>query len=169
MQISENFQLSEFSFVEGGVGKVLDNSPPEHTIEPLRALVEQVLQPARSNFGLPLLIRAGYRSAEINYMLDGEPGSAHEWTANVAAADFEIPSVDNLKLAKWIRDHCRFHELVSCYYHPDDLVPENGGPNSGWVRCTYSLILNAGEVTSLRWVDGESQVFDGLREADVVT
>jgi len=48
------------------------------------------------------------------------------------AADFEVPGVPNLEVARWIRDNLVFDQLILEFYRP-------GQPNSGWVHCSYRI------------------------------
>jgi zinc D-Ala-D-Ala carboxypeptidase len=45
-----------------------------------------------------------------------------------AAADFEIPGIDNKELAQWIRDNLIWNQLILEFY-------KEGEPSSGWVHC----------------------------------
>jgi hypothetical protein len=46
------------------------------------------------------------------------------------AADFEVPGVANIELARWIRDTLDFDQLILEFHDPDD-------PTAGWVHCSY--------------------------------
>ena len=54
---------------------------------------------------------------------------------NAAAADFEIPGVDNRELAKWIRSELEFDQLILEIYKDNE-------PSSGWAHCSYSTDHN---------------------------
>ena len=47
------------------------------------------------------------------------------------AVDFEIPGVDNLLVAEWIRDNLYFDQLILEYYTPGDI-------NSGWIHVSVA-------------------------------
>jgi hypothetical protein len=46
------------------------------------------------------------------------------------AADFEISGVDNVTVARFIRDHIAFDQLILENY-------TRGQPNSGWIHVSY--------------------------------
>ena len=48
------------------------------------------------------------------------------------AADFEIPGLSNLVVAKWIAHNLNFDQLILEYYDGRD-------PNSGWIHCSYTV------------------------------
>jgi len=131
MQLSENFTLREFTRSQTASRQGLDNTPPADTIPAIRALVEAVLQPARTHFGKSMNVNSGYRSKAVNQAVGGSKTSQHMWTPVAAAADVEMFGVDNLELAHWIRDHCEFDQLICECYVPAE------GPNSGWVHVSF--------------------------------
>ena len=47
-----------------------------------------------------------------------------------AAADFEIPGVDNRELALYIKNELEYDQLILEFYTP-------GEPNSGWIHCSW--------------------------------
>jgi len=77
----------------------------------------------RDKFG-PVIISSGYRSKELNAAIGGSVTSQHSIGE---AADFEVPGLDNKKLADWIKDNLKFDQLILEFY-------KDGDPNSGWVH-----------------------------------
>ena len=46
------------------------------------------------------------------------------------AADFEVPGVSNMEVAKWIAENCEFDQLIlECYT----------GGNTGWIRAAMCM------------------------------
>ena len=66
IQLSENFQLSEFTASETARRRKINNDAPESVIENLRNLCQNVLQPLRDYVGEPITISSGYRCALVN-------------------------------------------------------------------------------------------------------
>jgi zinc D-Ala-D-Ala carboxypeptidase len=131
MRLSQNFELYEFTRSQTASRNGLDNTPPANTLPAIQALVDHVLQPARTHFGKSMNINSGYRSKAVNEALGGSKTSQHVWTPVAAAADIEIFGVDNLALASWIQGNCDFDQLIAECYVP------GAGPNSGWVHVSY--------------------------------
>jgi hypothetical protein len=129
MKLSQNFSFSEFTRSQYASRNGLVNEPPDDSIAAIRLLVERVLQPARTHFGVPMTISSGYRSPTLNRAIGGSRTSQHVWTDRHAAADFEIRGIDNLRLARWIEAHCEFDQLISECYVPGD-------PDSGWIHAS---------------------------------
>ena len=67
---------------------------------------------------------------------------------NAAAADFEIPGVDNRELAKWIRSELEFDQLILEFYRDNE-------PSSGWIHCSYSTDQNRNQSLRAQREDGK--------------
>lgn len=129
MKLTENFYLSEFTKSQTALRKNIDNTPAEWQIENIKRLCIKVLQPIRDHFG-PVIVSSGFRSRTLNTAIGGSNTSEHCYGR---AADIECLAVDNLELAKWIRDTLKFNQLILEMY-------TIGDPRSGWVHVSYSSI-----------------------------
>jgi hypothetical protein len=85
-----------------------------------------VLERVRDNFKRPVLVSSGYRSPALCKAIGSSAKSQH---AKGQAADFELAGVDNIDLARWIRDTLDYDQLILEFYDKDD-------PQSGWVHCS---------------------------------
>lgn len=76
--ISKNFSYSEFeestTAQAHGILNIIDTVDKRDAI---KALVLEVLQPLRDAWGAPLHINSGYRCAELNTYVGGQPTSQH--------------------------------------------------------------------------------------------
>ena len=71
MQLSKNLSLAEVMRSETAKRKGISNMPtPEH-IENFKLLAENVFQPIREHFGVPIHISSGYRSKALNTAVGG--------------------------------------------------------------------------------------------------
>lgn len=77
MQISEHLTLAELIRSESAKRQGLSNMPtPEH-IENLKALAENIFEPIRAHFRVPIYISSGYRSKQLNKLIGGAKNSQH--------------------------------------------------------------------------------------------
>ncbi len=53
------------------------NEPDNEAIENIKALIDNVLDPAREAYGAPVKVNSGYRCAKLNSMLGGVSDSQH--------------------------------------------------------------------------------------------
>jgi len=138
MKLTANFTLDELIKSQVATRKGINNNPSPTQIENLKALAVNILQPIRSQFDKPLIISSGFRTAELCIEIGSSINSQHCADNKSAAADFEIPGVDNKELAKWIKDNLTWDQLILEFY-------KEGEPSSGWVHCSYSSDLNRKE------------------------
>ena len=133
MQLSEHFNLREFTKSETAIRKRIDNTPSAQHANNLKIVCEKILEPVRKHFGKPVRINSGYRGPALNAAVGGSGKSQH---CNGEAVDFEIDGLPNPELAKWVADNCEFDQIILEFYDPKE------GPNSGWVHASISATNN---------------------------
>ncbi|MEB3268249.1 MAG: D-Ala-D-Ala carboxypeptidase family metallohydrolase, partial [Leptolyngbya sp.] len=127
LQLSENFKLSEMLRSQTAQRRGIKNYPsnPEH-IENLKALCQNILEPVRKHFGMPISPSSGYRCPELNAAVGGVSNSQH---AVGEAVDFVVPKASIPTVCRWIRDNLEFDQLIMEKYNPRT--------GSGWIHCSY--------------------------------
>jgi hypothetical protein len=129
MQLSEHFNLKEFTKSETAIRKRIDNTPNAEHAQNLKNVCEKILEPVRRHFNKPVRINSGYRGPALNKAVGGSAKSQH---CNGEAVDFEIDGLPNPDLAKWVSQNCEFDQIILEFYDPKE------GPNSGWVHASYT-------------------------------
>jgi len=129
MQLSEHFNLKEFTKSETAIRKRIDNTPNADHAQNLKNVCEKILEPVRRHFNKPVRINSGYRGPALNSAVGGSSKSQH---CNGEAVDFEIDGLANPELAKWVSENCEFDQIILEFYDPKE------GPNSGWVHASYT-------------------------------
>ena len=135
MKLTANFTLDELIKSQVAERKGINNNPNPQQIENIKALAVNVLQPVRSHFDKPLIISSGFRCAQLCIEIGSKITSQHVADNDAAAADFEIPGVDNRELASWIKNELEFDQLILEFYRDNE-------PTSGWIHCSYSTNHN---------------------------
>ena len=127
MQLSKNFALAEVLRSETAKRKGISNMPtPEH-IENFKLLAENVFQPIREHFGVPIILSSGYRSKELNTAVGGALSSQH-CTGEAIDIDMDGTTVKNAEVFNFIKDNLNF----------DQLIWEFGtDSNPDWVHVSY--------------------------------
>jgi len=136
MQLSKNLALSEVTRSETAKRKGISNMPtPEH-IENFKKLAENVFQPIRDHFGVPIRISSGYRSEALNKAIGGAgkmvngkyvPSSQH-CTGEAIDIDMDGTSITINQVFDYIKEHLQF----------DQLIWEFGtDSNPDWVHVSY--------------------------------
>ena len=133
MRLSSHFTLAEATKSQTAIRRGIKNSAPDHVVDQLVRVAENVLEPVRAEFGKPFSPSSWYRSPELNAAVGSKPTSDHP---KGRAVDFEVPGVSNVDLARWCAESLVFDQLILEFYRP-------GEPASGWVHCA---IPEEGEV-----------------------
>lgn len=77
MKLSAHLDLAEVTRSSEAKRYGIDNTPtPEH-IENFKKLAENIFEPIRNHFGVPILISSGYRSKALNEAIRGASTSQH--------------------------------------------------------------------------------------------
>jgi hypothetical protein len=150
MKLTANISLDELIKSQVAERKGINNNPSPTQIENLKALAVNILQPIRSQFDKPLIISSGFRCAQLCIEIGSSINSEHCADNKSAAADFEIPGVDNKELAEWIKSNLEYNQLILEFYR-------DGEPSSGWVHCSYSTDLNKKQSLIAYRQDGKVQ------------
>ena len=149
MKLTANITLDELTKSQIAERKGINNNPNPQQIENLKNLAINILQPVRSHFDKPLIISSGFRCAQLCTEIGSSINSQHTAFDGAAAADFEIPGVDNRELALWIKNELEFDQLILEFYRDNE-------PASGWIHCSYSTEANRNQ--SLRAQRKEGKV-----------
>ena len=147
MKLTANITLDELCKSQVSERKGINNNPNPQQIENIKALAVNVLQPIRSHFDKPLIISSGFRCAELCIAIGSSVNSQHVADDGAAAADFEIPGVDNIDLAIWIKNNLDIDQGILEFYR-------EGEPTSGWIHCSYAKEGNRNQWLKARREDG---------------
>lgn len=127
MQLSKNLALSEVTRSETAKRRGISNMPtPEH-IENFKKLAENVFQPIRDHFGVPIRISSGYRSAALNKAIGGASSSQH-CQGEAIDIDMDGTTVTNAQIFNYIKDNLNFDQLI--WEFGTDTNPD-------WVHVSY--------------------------------
>jgi hypothetical protein len=138
--MTKNFSLAELTKTNTG----LPNALPKHLEGNLRALAENVLQPARDALGA-IEVTSCYRSPEVNKRVGGAKTSQH---VQAQAADLKY-SGGNDVLLEWLLENVEYDQIIN--EHPD----ANGVP--AWVHVSYSEGKNRKQKLKAVKVNGKTK------------
>ena len=117
--MTKNFTLAELTKTNTG----LPNALPKHLEGNLRALAENVLQPARDALGA-IEVTSCYRSPEVNRRVGGASKSQH---VQAQAADLKFFGGNDV-LFKWIARNLEYDQII--WEFGTDVEP-------AWVHVSY--------------------------------
>ena len=148
MKLTANITLDELTKSQIAERKGINNNPNPAQIENLKALAVNILQPVRSHYNKPLIISSGFRCAQLCTEIGSSITSQHVADEGAAAADFEIPGVDNRELALYIKNELEYDQLILEFYKDNE-------PTSGWIHCSYSSNANRNQSLRAQRIDGK--------------
>jgi hypothetical protein len=102
----------------------IDNMPPTRVLATLRNVLIPAMQEVRDLLGMPVVIKSGYRSPELNTIVRGARTSDH---LTGHAADFVAPGFGSA------RDVCLFLVGRMPGFKFDQLIHEGG-----WVHLSFA-------------------------------
>jgi zinc D-Ala-D-Ala carboxypeptidase len=132
MLLSKSFTLNELTKSQEATRLGIDNTPNEEHILNLKLLCENILQPIRDFYGMPLSVSSGYRSAALCEAIGSSSKSQH---TKGQAADFEIFGVANKDLADFVVKNLDYDQCILEFWNENE-------PNSGWVHCSFNASGN---------------------------
>lgn len=116
------FTVTELCHSNTATLRGIDNNPPLEALQALEALIDNLLDKVREDWGGPIRVNSGYRSQALNKLVGGAARSQH---TTGHAADLTTGSKEsNRKLFNLIRDNFDF----------DQLIDEK---NYSWVHVSY--------------------------------
>jgi hypothetical protein len=129
MKISEHLDLSEVTRSETAKRKGVSNEPtPEH-LDNFKKLAENVFEPIRKHFGVPIHISSGYRSKALNAAIGGSATSQH---CKGEAIDIDMDGSSNGVTNKMVFDYIKANIKF------DQMIWEFGSDtNPDWVHVSY--------------------------------
>ena len=129
MQISKHLSLAEVSRSETAKRRGINNTPSGAHLENFKKLAENIFEPIREHFGVPIHISSGYRSKELNSAIGGSSTSQHcQGEAIDIDMDGSKGGVTNKMVFDFIKDNLVF----------DQMIWEFGtDKNPDWVHVSY--------------------------------
>jgi len=113
MKLSEHLDLAEVTRSDSAKRKGIDNTPtPEH-IENFKKLAQNIFEPIRKHFVVPIHISSGYRSKALNTAIGGSLTSQH---CSGEAIDIDMDGsangVTNKMVFEFIKANLNFDQLI---------------------------------------------------------
>jgi hypothetical protein len=128
MRLSKNLTLKEAIKSNTASRLGIDNTPEAWEIHNLRAVAENVFQPIRDHFGVPIGVSSGYRSKELNKAIGGSKYSQH-MIGEALDIDADIfGRVTNAEIFNFVKNNLEWDQMI--WEFGDDKEPN-------WVHISY--------------------------------
>ena len=128
MKLSKNLSLKEAIKSNTATRLGISNMPEQWEINNLRAVAENVFQPVRDHFGIPIGVSSGYRSKALNKAIGGSKYSQH-MIGEALDIDADIyGGVTNAEIFNYIKNNLEWDQMIWEFGDDDE-------PN--WVHVSY--------------------------------
>lgn len=111
-KLSKHLSLKEVTKSTTAARLGISNEPTVTHLEALKGIAENIFEPIRLHFGVPIGITSGYRSAELNKAIGGSKRSQH---CQGQALDIDADvygGVANAEIFSRIKNHLDFDQLI---------------------------------------------------------
>ena len=98
MKLSEHFNYEELTSSATAKRLGLCNAPDAKSLDNLKRLCEDVLEPLRIKWGKPIIVNSGYRSPSVNKAVGGAKNSDHKYGSASDIRTVSNSREDNQKL-----------------------------------------------------------------------
>ena len=128
MRLSKNLTLKEAIKSNTATRLGISNMPEQWEIDNLRAVAENVFQPIRDHFGVPIGVSSGYRSKALNKAIGGSKYSQH-MIGEALDIDADIyGKVTNAEIFNFVKNNLEWDQMI--WEFGDDEEPN-------WVHISY--------------------------------
>jgi len=149
MKISEHLTLAECIRSDAAKRNGIDNSPSAEITNNMIVWANNIFEPIRNHFGVPIYLSSMFRCRKLNEAIRGELGSQHEkGEAGDIDMDGSDDGVTNKDVFEFIRKNLKFDQLIW------EFGDEN---NPSWVHVSFNTTEGAkqrGEIRKAKIVKG---------------
>lgn len=112
MNLSKKLTLAEMVNSDTAKRLGIDNTPTDDHLENLKEWAENIFQPIRDHFGMPIHVSSGYRSKALNKAVPGSSQTSQHSTGQAGDLDMDNTTISNAILFHWIKDNLMFDQLI---------------------------------------------------------
>ncbi len=148
MMLSKNLSLAEATKSATAIKHGIANEPTLEHLQNLKNVAENVFQPIREHFAMPVGISSGYRSNALNDLIGGSKRSQHS-KGEALDLDADIyGGITNRDIFEFIKNHLDYDQLI--YEFGTDEEP-------AWVHVSYKSEGNRKEVLKAYKANGQTK------------
>jgi len=105
------------------------NNPTDEHLENMVATAENIFEPVRVHYGVPIFVSCFYRSPELNKKIKGSSKTSQHMVGQAIDMDADVfEGITNAQIFYHIKENLMF----------DQLIWEHGTEdNPNWVHCSY--------------------------------
>ena len=146
--ISKNITYIEATKSATAIKKGIDNTPTNETLKIMQYVAENVFEPLREHFNVPIGITSFYRSSALNKAVGGSSTSEH---VNGSAIDIDADvfgRITNKEIFNYIKDNLNFNQLI--WEFGNDNEPD-------WVHVSLKKSGNKKQILQAKKINGRTK------------
>jgi len=128
MKLSKNLTLKEAIKSNTATRKGIDNTPDQWAINNLKAVAENIFQPIRDHFGVPIGVSSGFRGKDLNKAIGGSKYSQHMIGEALDLDADMYGKVTNAEIFNYVKNNLEWDQMI--WEFGDDEEPN-------WVHISY--------------------------------
>lgn len=138
MNLSNNLKLSEVTLSDTAKRLGILNVPNETQLNCLKLIAENIFQPIREAFCVPIYVSSGFRSFKLNKAIGGSNKSQHSKGQALDLDADRYGLITNSQIFNFIKENLSFDQLI--WEFGDEKEPD-------WVHVSYvSKEKNRGQI-----------------------
>lgn len=110
MNLSDHFTLEEFTHSQTASRMGIDNIPNDAQKQSMITLCNEVLEPLRAHFGVPIHIDSGFRCQQLNSAVPNSSSISQHCLGE--AADIIVTGVQLADVFAYIKDNMEFDQVI---------------------------------------------------------
>lgn len=136
-KISEHISYTEATKSDTAIRKNIDNNPDEETLERMRYVAENLFEPLRAHFKVPIGMNSFYRSKALNKAVGGSSTSEHVYGSAIDLDADVYGMISNKDIFDYIKNNLNFNQLI--WEYGNDKEPD-------WVHASLKKTGNKKQV-----------------------
>jgi len=131
MKISQNITLAEATKSQTATRLKIDNTPNEEALLNMKHVAENVFEPIRKHFGIPIGISSFYRSPKLNKAVKGSKTSQHTKGEAIDIDADIFGGVTNAQIFEFVKENLDYDQLIWEY---------GNDKNPAWVHVSLKRV-----------------------------
>jgi len=145
--VSKNISYKEATHSTTAKRLGIDNTPDAEQFSNMIYVAENVFQPVREHFGVPIYVSSFFRSEALNSAIRGSSSSTH-MKGEAMDLDADVfGKVTNAEIFHYIKDNLEFDQLI--WEFGTDIEP-------AWVHVSLSKGTNRNQILVAKKVEGKT-------------
>lgn len=137
MDISPHISYKEAVYSDTAKRLGIINIPDFEQLSKMVTVANEIFEPVRKHFGVPIHVSSFFRSAELNKVIGGSKTSQHVLGEAMDIDADKYGKITNRQLFNYIKDNLKFDQLI--WEFGTDKEPD-------WIHVSFKKSNNRGEI-----------------------